>query len=115
MKTFVQPGAVMSVIAPADVLSGAGVKVGVLFGIAVHDALSGAAVEIAVTGVFTVVKTSAQAWTQGAAIYYIPSTGLYTTATTVGNLLVGVAASAAANPSSTGVLRLNGSAPAAVL
>lgn len=114
MKTFVQPGDVMSVTAPADVLSGAGVKVGLLFGIAIHSALSGAAVEIAVTGVFTVPKTSAQAWTQGAAIYFIPGTGLFTTATTAGNLFVGTAALVAANPSDTGVVRLNGSAPAAV-
>lgn len=114
MKTYIQEGVNMTVPAPADVLAGAGVKVGVLFGIAQFDALSGVDVVIVTEGVFEVVKTSAQAWTVGQAIYFIPGTGLYTTATTAGNLLVGVAAEAAANPSSTGKLRLNGSAPAAV-
>lgn len=114
MKNYVQPGANLTIPAPADVLSGAGVKAGVLFGVAVHDALSGADVTIATEGVFSLVKTSAQAWTVGAAIYFIPGTGLCTTATTAGNLLIGVAAAAAADPTPTGLVRLNGSAPAAV-
>lgn len=114
MKNFIQPGESLTIPAPADVLSGAGVKAGVLFGVAQHDALSGADVSIATTGVFTLAKTSAQAWTVGAAIYFIPGTGLCTTATTTGNLLIGTAAAAAANPSATGDVRLNGSAPAAV-
>lgn len=114
MKNFIQAGDVISVTAPAAVLSGAGVKVGVLFGVAQAAAESGAPVEIATRGVFELAKTSAQAWTEGAAIYYIPGSGLCTTATTTGNLLVGVAVAVAANPSATGLVRLNGSAPAAV-
>lgn len=112
MKNYIQPGANLTVVAPADVTSGAGVKVGVLFGVAQGDALSGADVVICAEGVFELPKTSAQAWTVGAAIYWTGSA--CTTATTAGNLLIGVAVAAAANPSATGIVRLNGAAPAAV-
>ncbi len=114
MKNYVQPGDNITVPAPADVSAGDPVKVGVLFGVAQADALSGADVVIVTRGVFDLPKTSAQAWTVGAAIYLVPGTGLCTTATTTGNLLIGTAAAAAANPSGTGLVRLNGSAPAAV-
>ncbi|WP_323041141.1 DUF2190 family protein [Gemmobacter sp.] len=112
-KNLIQQGHVVSVTAPRNVNSGEMVTVGVLSGVAQHDALSGAAVEIVTEGVFELAKTSAQAWTVGAAIYTIPGTGVCTTATTTGNVLVGVAMAVASNPSGTGIVRLNGSAPAA--
>lgn len=114
MKNYIQPGANLTVAAPADVASGAGVKVGVLFGVAQGAALSGAAVVICTEGVYELGKTSAQAWAVGDAIYWNNSTKLCTTATTAGNLLIGVAVAAAANPSSTGIVRLNGAVPADV-
>ena len=114
MKNYIQKGSVVSLTAPAAVIGGALVKVGVLCGVAVHDAASGAKVEVALDGVFDLVKVSAQAWTEGAAIYMVPGTGLATTAATAGNLLIGAAVAAAANPSATGLVRLNGAAPAAV-
>ena len=113
-KTFIQPGAVVSLTAPAAVSSGDLVKVGVLCGVALHDAESGDPVEVGLSGVFTVSKVSAQAWTEGAAIYMVPGSGLATTATTAGNLFIGAAVAAAANPSGTGTVRLNGAAPTAV-
>lgn len=112
MKNYQQPGDNLTIPAPASVSSGDGVKVGVLFGVAVSDADSGDDVVIATKGVYELPKTSAQAWTVGAAIYWTGSA--CTTATTAGNLLIGVAAEAAANPSGTGMVRLNGAAPAAV-
>lgn len=112
MQNYIQPGDNITVPAPADVVAGAGVKVGVLFGVAQDDALSGTDVVLATKGVYELPKTSAQAWTVGAAIYWTGTVA--TTATTTGNLLIGVAAAPAANPSSTGLVRLNGSAPAAV-
>lgn len=113
-KNFIQDGRTLTVTAPADVVSGALVKVGVLCGVAQHSALSGAPVSIDLEGVHDLAKTSAQAWTQGQAIYMVPGTLLCTTATTTGNLFIGVAAEAAANPSGTGKVRLNGAAPTAV-
>lgn len=115
---YIQPGDDITVPAPSGgVVSGAGVQVGVLFGVATATAAEGESVTLATRGVFTLPKTSAQAWTVGAAIYWDADAGggaVATTATTTGNLLIGVAAEAAANPSATGKVRLNGSFPAAV-
>lgn len=108
MKNFIQEGNRVSVPAPADVLSGAGVLVGSMFGVAVHDAVSGAQVLIQTNGVVSMPKVSAQAWTVGALVYWDNANKLVTTASS-GNKLIGVAAEAAANPSANGIVRLNGS------
>jgi predicted RecA/RadA family phage recombinase len=48
MKAYIQPGRALTVIAPAGgVLSGQGVLIGTLFGIAQYDAVEGAEVEMA--------------------------------------------------------------------
>lgn len=115
MKNYIQPGKVVTVPAPRNLSSGELVVVGLLAGVAQHDALSGDDVEIVTEGVYDLAKTSAQAWaTVGLAIYAIPGTGVVTTATTAGNVLVGTNLATAANPSPTGLVRLNGAAPAAV-
>lgn len=114
MKNFVQPGDVVTLTAPADVAAGVPINNGVLAGVTITAAASGATVECATSGIFDLAKTSAQAWTVGQAIYLIPATRLVTTATTAGNLLIGTAVAVAANPTPTGLVRLNGSAPAAV-
>lgn len=107
MKNFVQPGGTITVPAPANVSSGDGVLVGVLFGVAAFTALSGADVEIKVTGVFDLPKTSAEAWTVGAAVYW-DNTNKVATTVSSGNTLIGKAVAAAANPSGIGRVRLNG-------
>lgn len=107
MKNFVHPGDTVTVAAPYDVASGAGCLVGTLYGVAAFTALSGADVEIVTRGVFDLAKTSAQAWAVGAAIYWDDTNKVCTT-TSSGNTLVGKALAAAANPSSTGRVRLNG-------
>lgn len=107
-KNFVQPGKVITVTAPANVESGDGVLVGDIFGIAMHSADSGAPVEIALEGVFEVAKTSAQAWaTVGLPIYWDAGNGVVTTTMST-HKLVGVNVATAANPSDTGIVRLNG-------
>lgn len=106
MKNFIQPGDVMTVTAPYNVSSGDGVLVGSLFGIAAFSALSGADVEINTEGVYDLAKTSAQAWTAGALIYW-DNNGRVATTVSTGNKLIGVAAKAADNPSATGAVRLN--------
>jgi predicted RecA/RadA family phage recombinase len=113
MKNYIQPGDQITLPAPAAVVAGALVVSGVLVGVANHDAASGATVTISTEGVFSLAKTSAQAWTIGQALYVIPATGLVTTANTTGNILIGTAAAVAVNPSATGIVRLNGSSPAA--
>lgn len=107
MKNYVQDDDVITVAAPYNVSSGGGALVGSLFGVAVTDALSGANVALATEGVFDLAKTSAQAWTVGALIYWDDTNKVATTVST-SNTKIGVAVAAAANPSSTGRVRLNG-------
>ncbi|SMF90818.1 Predicted phage recombinase, RecA/RadA family [Azospirillum oryzae] len=107
MKTFIQPGKTVTVAAPYDVASGAGCLVGSLFGVATMDAASGASVDITTCGVYTLAKTSAQAWTVGAKVYWDDTNKVVTT-TATSNTLIGCALEAAANPSATGTVRLNG-------
>jgi len=108
MKNFVQPGQVVPLTAPYDVASGGGLKVGGIVGIATYAAKSGEKVETKLDGVFDVAKTSAQAWTAGAVIYWDDTAKVFTTVTT-SNTKVGVAVLDAANPSDFGRVRLNGS------
>jgi predicted RecA/RadA family phage recombinase len=114
MKNFVQKGDCVTLTAGADVLGGGLVVAGVLCGVAQHDALAGDPVEVMLTGVYDLAKVSAQAWDEGDAIYVDPATALATTETTTGNLFIGAAIAVAVNPSATGTVRLNGSAPEAV-
>ena len=108
MKNFIQAGEVVEAIAPYDVASGDGVLLGTLFGYATHAALSGKPVNIKTRGVFEGKKTSAQAWaTVGLAIYW-DNTAKELTTTVSTNALVGKNLAAAANPSATGIVRLNG-------
>ncbi|WP_127109925.1 DUF2190 family protein [Pararhodobacter zhoushanensis] len=107
MKNYIQPGEVVGVLAPRDVKSGEGVLIGSLLGIALTDALTGAQVEIQRRGVFTHAKTSAQAWTVGAKLYWDNTNFVFTT-TASGNTLAGTAAEIAANPSALGVVLLDG-------
>ena len=107
MKNYIQPGDVVTVVAPANVASGDGVLVGTLFGVAAFSVLSGEQAEIKTRGVFELPKTSAQAWAAGAAIYWDNTNKVCTTSAT-DNTLIGKALSAAANPSGTGIVRLNG-------
>ncbi len=109
MKNFVQHGDIVTVIAPSGgVSSGDLVRVGSIIGVACTDAAEGDEVELKTTGVFDLPKTSAQAWTVGARIYAIAASSLLTNVPGTGNYLVGVATAAAANPSATGRVRLNG-------
>lgn len=103
MKNYIHDGDALTVTAPADVLSGAGVLVGFMFGVAAGDALTGADVTIVRKGVFKLAKTSAQAWAQGEAIYWDDAAKECTTVDTE-NTLIGWAVQAAADPSATGLV-----------
>ena len=107
MKNYVQVGNSLTIGAPYDVLSGGGVKSGLIFGVASGDALSGADVDVVTLGVFDLPKVSADVFAVGAAIYWNDTTKLVTS-TAGGNTKIGVAVKAAANPSATVNVRLNG-------
>ncbi|HYD79839.1 MAG TPA: capsid cement protein [Paucimonas sp.] len=110
MKNFIKSGCTVTLTAPYDVTSGDGFQVGAIFAVAAYTAASGADVEGCREGVVTLKKTSAQAWTQGQKIYWDNSNKRCDSDSTVG-MLIGTAHVAAANPSSTGEVILNGAAP----
>jgi predicted RecA/RadA family phage recombinase len=66
MKNFVAPGNMVTVAAPANVVSGQVVVLASIVGVAAYDALAGAPVEIAVEGTFALAKTPADVLTAGA-------------------------------------------------
>jgi predicted RecA/RadA family phage recombinase len=107
MKNFVQPGVSLTLPAPADVVSGDVVIVGSLIGIASETVLSGADLDIETEGVFTLPKVSALAIAIGDLVYWDAGAKLVTK-TSSGNKLLGAAVTAAANPSGTVNVRLNG-------
>ena len=110
MKTYIQPGHAVTLAAPYAVLSGDGLLVGSLFGIATHDAASGAEVETQLTGVVDMAKAASQAWTVGAKVYW-DNTAKVATTTATNNTLIGVALLAVGNTAgeTIGRVRLNGS------
>lgn len=106
MKNFIQPGNVLTMIAPSGgVVSGAFVKIGAIFGVAAFTAAQGEKFELKVGGVYDFGKTSAEAWAPGDVIY-ATSGGVMTTVSS-SNTKVGVAVLTAANPSGIGRVRLN--------
>ncbi|KJS40363.1 MAG: hypothetical protein VR70_05840 [Rhodospirillaceae bacterium BRH_c57] len=107
MKNFVQPGMDLTVAAPSGgVTSGDFVLIGSLFGVAASTADAGDDVVISTVGVYELPKLGAQAWTVGAPIYWDATESHMTTVST-DNTLVGVAVAVAANPSDTGLVKLD--------
>lgn len=105
---FIQNGHNVTITAAAAVTSGGGVLAGSLFGVAQTSAAIGEEVEIATCGVYQMTKLEAQAWAVGDRIYWDDGNARCTSVAT-SNKLIGVATEAAANPSLTGRVRLNGS------
>ena len=106
MKNFIQHGEVVTVAAPATVASGDVVVVDSLFGIANTDAASGAPVTLCTEGVYALPKATTDVIAVGAKVYFDDAAGLVTT-TATDNTLIGVALSAAGNPSASVNVRLN--------
>lgn len=108
MKNFIQPGDVVTVIAPTGgVSSGDGVIVGSLFGIAAKTAAQGESVELATTGVYDLPKLSSAVITAGARVSWdtagkqvvLPDEDMYP---------IGIALIAAGNGITTVRVRLDG-------
>lgn len=108
MKNYVQKGEVVTLTAPYAVSSGGGALVGSIFGIATADVGSGKDGEFLVEGGVDMPKTSAQAWATVGLLIYWDDTNKVATTTASTNKLIGVNLATAANPSSTGRVRLNG-------
>jgi predicted RecA/RadA family phage recombinase len=111
VKTYHSPGEVVTLTAPVGgVVTGSAYKIGALVVVATGDAEAAEKFEGIAEGVIQVAKVSAQAWTEGVKVYFDhdASPAPVFTTTSGGNTLVGVAATAAANPSSTGSVRFDG-------
>lgn len=105
MKNAIQSGVVLTLVAPYAVASGAGCQVGAgLFGVATGPVSNGAAGEFVTSGVFELAKTSALAIAVGDVVYWDNTAKVVNKTDT--NLRVGVAVSAAANPSATVQVKL---------
>lgn len=102
MQTYLGSGDSVDIVAPSGgVTSGSGVLVGThLFGVARRTAAQGETVALQLTGRVTLPKTSALAIAVGDLVYWVAGSGAVNR-TATGNKLVGIAVSAAANPSPT--------------
>ena len=103
MINFVKSGDNLTIAAPYDVLSGGGLKVGNVFGVAAFDALSGNNVECEVEGVYDLAK-DASTFAQGDLAYW-DDTAKKVTSTVGSNLLIGAVEVAAATGAA--VVRVN--------
>jgi predicted RecA/RadA family phage recombinase len=108
MKNYIQDDDNITVAAPYAVSSGDGCLVGSLFGVAIDDADIAADVVLVTEGVFELTKVSTEVWTVGEIVYWNDGTAKSTTTTAGSNKRIGVAIQAAANPSATGIVRLDG-------
>lgn len=109
MKNFVQPGENITITATAAASSGDGVLVGSLFGIASTDAAIGDSLTLATRGVYSMPKPSTDVLAVGDPVYWDDAAGLVTTDAASGaNPQVGLAVTAAGNPSSAVNVRLDG-------
>ena len=109
MKNYVQPGENITITATAAATSGQGVLVGNLFGIAAGNAEIGDSLDLVTVGVFDMSKVSTDALAVGDFVYWDDTAKLATADDDTGNNeLIGLAVTAAANPSGTVNVRLNG-------
>lgn len=80
---------------------------GSIFGVASDAVLSGAVGQFNVEGVYDLAKTTSQAWSQGAPVYWDDSTKKVTTVST-SNLFIGHVTLAALAAATVGRVRLHG-------
>lgn len=100
MKNYVQKGETLTIPAPEDIVSGQIVAVGGLIGVAAGDAANGENFDLVTEGVFALPKVSTDAVTIGATLYFDASAGVVTTDADSGaNSRIGLAVTAAGNPS----------------
>lgn len=111
MNGFIQPGDVVEFTAPGGgVVAGTGKLIGKLLVIPMVTAAAAARFNGLIAGVVSHAKTNAQAWAEGDRIYWDAGNSRFDNVATVGPF-AGIAVVAAANPSATGIVRLNQGAP----
>lgn len=101
MKTYIQPGATLTLTPAGAVAAGEGNLFGAaLFGVALSSVGAGAAGEFLTEGVVEIAKTSALAIDVGDRLYWAPGTKAVNKTTTA-QQQVGIAVAGALNPSPT--------------
>jgi predicted RecA/RadA family phage recombinase len=78
---------VVTVAAPANVVSGQGVLVGLLFGVAIHAAASGANLAMMTEGVFRLPKATGVAINEGVRVFWDNAAGNVTTTSASNNCI----------------------------
>lgn len=107
-SNYINSGKNVDLTAPTGgVTSGVGALIGRLFSIAMQTVAAAASFVGATAGSWTLAKTSAQAWVAGDPIYWDNTNKRADNVPTAGFRRIGVAVDAAANPSSTGKVRLD--------
>lgn len=114
MKNYIQGTTeIRTFTAPTGgVVAGTPLRIGQYVVIPAVTAAEGVLFDGAISGVFTVPKVSAQAWTVGQLIYWDSATSTFTNVGGTGDTLVGRTTAIAANPSATGVVDFDGTARA---
>jgi predicted RecA/RadA family phage recombinase len=107
-SNYIQPGKSLDLTAPTGgVTTGVGVLIGNVFAIALQTIAAALGFSGGTIGVWSMAKTSAQAWVVGEKIYWDPTNKRADNVATAGFRRIGVCVAAAANPSSTGKVRLD--------
>ena len=104
---YVQEGDVLTLTAPYTVISGAGAKVGNIFGVALGDVASGATGEFMLEGVFDLLAVTADVAAVGDRIYWDDAAKKATIDVT-GTDQIGVAVRAKTSSDTTVRVRLDG-------
>ena len=113
MKTFKQAGNVLTLTPAADVAAGVGYLFGAgLFGVATQAVANGAAGEFVVEGIVEIAKTSALAIAVGDRVFWDAGNKVVNK-TSAAQQCVGVAVTAASNPSGTVQIKLGHYVPVA--
>jgi predicted RecA/RadA family phage recombinase len=108
MTNYVKPGDVTTRVAPSGgVVSGTAYLIQDLLVVATVTAAEGASFEGMLVGVFTLPKTTGEAWDAGEKLWWDDSTKKLTT-TAGSNKIVGTADAAAESADATGNVRLDG-------
>jgi predicted RecA/RadA family phage recombinase len=107
MKNYVQEGTTITLTTPSGgLLSGNGVLIGNIFGVANFDSLAAAPCEIDVEGVFDLLKSATVTFAEGALAYW-DNTAKSVTSVATANKLIGAATKTAGASDVTVRVRLN--------
>lgn len=107
MKNFIQNGSIVTLIAPSNLISGQGVLVGAIFGVATNDALQGAPVEAIRAGIFSLGAVTADTLATGDKVYW-DNTAKRITKTATNNVLVGAAVASKSGTETSATVLLDG-------